>query len=162
MKFQSLFTRVGAPLLGVAVVAMAYRAYGWQGVAAAGAGLVMWLLLHFTRMMNVLKKAANMPVGFVGSAVMLNARLDQGMTLLHVVAMTKSLGTLVSVKGPQPEVFTWTDASDSVVTLTFAVGKLQSWKLVRPEPELEAEAEAEPRPAPKPGAPALPNGPANP
>ena len=148
MKMQALFWRAGAPLLGCAVVLLAYRAYGWQGVAAAAAGVVMWLLLHFTRMMNTLKKAANMPVGFVGSAVMLNARLDKGMTLLHVVAMTKSLGTLVSVKDQQPEVFTWTDASDSVVTLTFAVGKLQSWQLVRPEPE--------------PDAPALSSGPANP
>ena len=154
MNLKSLYARVGAPLLGVAVVAMAYRAYGWQGVAAAGAGVVMWLLLHFTRMMNVLKKAANMPVGFVGSAVMLNARLDKGMALLHVVAMTKSLGTLVSVKNQQPEVFTWTDASDSVVTLTFALGKLQSWQLVRPEPA------PEPTPAsvPQPDAPSVSSG----
>lgn len=135
MKMQSLVWRAGAPLLGCAVVLLAYRAYGWQGVAAAAAGLVMWLLLHFTRMMNTLKKAANRPLGFVASAVMLNARLDQGMTLLHVVAMTKSLGKLVSVKDQQPEVFEWKDASDSVVTLTFLVGKLQSWELVRPAQE---------------------------
>ena len=78
MKMQALVWRAGAPLLGCAVVLLAYRAYGWQGVAAAAAGLVMWLLLHFTRMMNTLKKAANRPLGFVASAVMLNARLDQG------------------------------------------------------------------------------------
>ena len=65
--------------------------------------------------------------------------------------MTKSLGRLVSAKDQQPEVFVWKDASDSVVTLTFLVGKLQSWELVRPAPE--------PDPDPLPGA---TTGPANP
>ena len=151
MIFRTVMYRVGAPLLGCVVIALAYRAYGWQGVAAAAAGVVMWALLHFTRMMNTLKKAVNMPVGFVTSAVMFNARLDKGMTLLQVVAMTKSLGRLVSGKDQQPEVFVWKDASDSVVTLTFLVGKLQSWELVRPAPE--------PDPDPLPGA---TTGPANP
>ena len=40
-------------------------------------GLVMWALLHFTRLVNVMKKAAKRPIGYVGSAVMLNARLAE-------------------------------------------------------------------------------------
>jgi hypothetical protein len=58
----------------------AYRAYGWPGIAIAVTGIVMWMLLHFTRMMKVLKRAGNRPIGFVDSAVMLNAKLRPGLT----------------------------------------------------------------------------------
>jgi hypothetical protein len=74
---------------GVVVVALAYRGYGWAGVAVATGGIVMWVLLNFTRMVTVLKRAADRPIGHVPSAVMLNAKLKPGMTLLHVVAMTR-------------------------------------------------------------------------
>ena len=131
MQFQKILVPVG----GVILVAAAYRAYGWGGVAISVAGLVMWLLLHFTRMMQVLKRAANRPIGYVGSAVMLNAKLRPGVTLLHVVAMTKALGELISVKDVQPELFRWTDGTQSFVTCEFAGGKLVKWELVRPEPD---------------------------
>ena len=87
------------PILGVVVVAIAYRAYGWPGVALAVGGIVMWMLLNLTRMMKVLQGAANRPVGYCDSAVMLNAKLRPGVNLLHVTAMTKSLGELVSLAG---------------------------------------------------------------
>ena len=131
MQFQKILVPVGSVIL----VAAAYRAYGWGGVAISVAGLVMWLLLHFTRMMQVLKRAANRPIGYVGSAVMLNAKLRPGVTLLHVVAMTKALGELISVKDVQPELFRWTDGTQSFVTCEFAGGKLVKWELVRPEPD---------------------------
>ena len=135
MNFQQILSRVGVPLLGVALVAMAYRAYGWAGVAVAATGLVMWALLHFNRLMQVLKRAANRPIGYVGSAVMLNAKLRPGVTLLHVVAMTKALGELKSEPDRQPELFRWTDGSQSHVTCEFLGGKLVKWELVRPEPD---------------------------
>ncbi len=131
MRFQKILVPVG----GVVLVAAAYRAYGWGGVAVAVGGLVMWLLLHFTRMMQVLKRAADRPVGYVGSAVMLNAKLRPGFTLLHVVAMTRALGDLISVKDQQPELFRWTDGTQSFVTCEFVGGKLVKWELVRPEPD---------------------------
>ena len=131
MQFQKILVPVG----GVILVAAAYRAYGWGGVAVAVGGLVMWLLLHFTRMMQVLKRAADRPVGYVGSAVMLNAKLRPGFTLLHVVAMTRALGELISVKDQQPELFRWTDGTQSFVTCEFVGGKLVKWELVRPEPD---------------------------
>lgn len=131
MRFQKILVPVG----GVVLVAAAYRAYGWGGVAVAVGGLVMWLLLHFTRMMQVLKRAADRPVGYVGSAVMLNAKLRPGFTLLHVVAMTRALGELISVKDQQPELFRWTDGTQSFVTCEFVGGKLVKWELVRPEPD---------------------------
>lgn len=126
------FQKILVPLGGVAVVVLAYRLFGWAGVAAAATGLVMWMLLHFTRMMQVLKRAANRPIGYVDSAVMLNAKLKPGMTLLHVVAMTRALGKLQTEKDAQPEVFRWTDGTESHVTCTFVGGKLAHHELFRP------------------------------
>ncbi len=133
------FQKILVPIAGVAVVLLAYRGFGWPGVAAAVGGLLMWVLLHFTRMMQVLKRAADQPIGYVASAVMLNAKLKPGLTLLHVVAMTRSLGALRSPKNEQPEIFVWTDTAGSSVTCTFAEGKLRHYELFRPaqpEPEL--------------------------
>lgn len=128
MHFQKGLIALGSLVLVVA----AYRVAGWAGVAAAFAVLVMWLLLHFTRLMQVLQRAANRPVGSVDSAVMLNAKLQSGVSLLHVVAMTRSLGELVSVKDCQPECYRWTDAAQSSVTCEFLDGKLRKWMLARP------------------------------
>ena len=127
------FQKIIVPIVGVAVVVLAYRFYGWAGVAAAATGLVMWLLLHFSRMMQVLKRATNRPIGYVDSAVMLNAKLKPGMTLMHVVAMTKSLGALQGEKDAQPEVFRWTDGTLSHISCTFVGGKLAHHELFRPE-----------------------------
>jgi hypothetical protein len=127
------FQKILIPVLAVVGMVAAYRFYGWTGVAAAVSGLVMWGLLHFTRMMQVLKRAANRPIGYMESAVMLNAKLKTGMTLLHVIAMTRSLGERLSNKLEQPEVFRWSDHSDSNVTCTFVSGKLAHYELSRPE-----------------------------
>ena len=70
----------------------------------------------------------------MGSAVMLNAAAP-GFTLLHVVAMTRALGELISVKDQQPELFRWTDGTQSFVTCEFVGSKLVKWELVRPEPD---------------------------
>ena len=126
------FQKILVPLGGVAAVVLAYRLYGWAGVAAVATALVMWTLLHFTRMMQVLRRAASRPIGYVASAVMLNAKLKPGMTLLHVIAMTRALGQLQSEKDAQPEVFRWTDGTQSHVTCTFVGGKLAQHALVRP------------------------------
>ncbi len=126
------FQKILVPVAVVAGVVLAYRSYGWAGVAAAATLLVFWVLLNFTRMMQVLKRAANRPIGYVDSAVMLNAKLKPAMTLLHVVAMTKSLGMQLSPKDEQPEIFSWTDGSASRVTCTFVGGKLSHHELFRP------------------------------
>jgi len=120
-------------LVGLALIVFAYQRFGWQGVAVVTGGIVMWALLHITRTMKVLESAANRPVGYVGSAVMLNAKLKPGATLLHVIAMTKALGALQSPKDTQPEIFRWTDGTQSHVTCEFADGKLVKWALFRPE-----------------------------
>ncbi len=142
MKLKQIIDRFGLPILGVLVISFAYRSYGWSGVAAAVGALVMWGLLHFTRMMQVLKRASGRPIGYVDSAVMLNAKLREGMTLLHVTAMTRSLGELKSVKAQQPELFRWADGSDSHVTCEFFGGKLVKWALQRPVQDAEDAARA--------------------
>ena len=126
------FQKIIVPVLGLIGVVLAYRFYGWAGVAAAATALAMWVLLHFTRMMTILKRAAGRPIGYVDSAVMLNAKLQPGMTLLHVVAMTRALGALQSAKDAQPEIFRWTDGGESQVTATFVGGKLVHHELFRP------------------------------
>ncbi len=131
MNFQKIFV----PIAIIVAIVLAYRSYGWAGVAGVASMLVFWVLLNFTRMMQVLKRASGRPIGYVDSAVMLNAKLKPGMTLLHVVAMTKSLGELKSVKDEQPEVFAWTDGSESRVTATFVSGKLSHHDLFRPQPQ---------------------------
>lgn len=128
MQFQKILVPIG----GVVLVVVAYRAYGWAGVAFAAGALVMWVLLHFNRVLTVLRRAANRPIGFVDSAVMLNAKLTPGVNLLHIMALTRSVGELLSVRDAQPEVYRWTDASDSSVTCELLHGKLVRWELKRP------------------------------
>ncbi|HEX7890900.1 MAG TPA: glycerate kinase [Ramlibacter sp.] len=134
------FQKIILPILGVIVVAAAYRGWGWPGVALAGGGIVMWMLLHFTRMMKVLQGASNRPVGYCDSAVMLNAKLRPGVNLLHVMAMTKAIGEQLSPKEIQPEVYRWTDGSGSTVTCDFLRGKLVKWELFRPQAPAEEAA----------------------
>ena len=119
---------------GLAVVAVAagWQAYGWQGVVMAASVIVFWLLLQFSRAMRAMKTAAASPKGHVGSAVMINAKLRIGMTLMQVIALTESLGDRVS---ETPETWAWVDDGDSRVTLVFDGATLQSWQLTRPEHE---------------------------
>ena len=128
MQFQKFLVPIG----GLVLLGFAYRGYGWPGVALVSGAIVMFLLMHFNRTMQVLKRAANKPIGYVASAVMLNAKLKKGVTLMHVMALTRSLGELRSPKDEQPELYRWTDGGLSYVDAVFLGGKLQSWELVRP------------------------------
>lgn len=128
-------------VFGLVAIVVAFLQYGWAGVAVVAGAILMWILLHFTRLMTILKRAADRPIGYVDSAVMLNAKLKTGVTLMHVIAMTRSLGALRSPKDEQPEFFRWTDSGDSHVTCEFREGKLVQWALVRPPPEAEAAAD---------------------
>lgn len=127
-NYQKFLVPIGA----VGLTAWAWQISGWMGVFMVFTGGVMWLLLYFTRLMKILKRANNRPIGFVDSAVMLNAKLKPGMSLMHMIAMTRALGQLETEKDTQPEVFSWRDGSQSVVRCTLVGGKLQSWTLDRP------------------------------
>jgi len=137
MNFRKIWVPVGLAVLLYA----AYTTYGWLGVAGVGGGIVMWLLLHFNRLMAVVRKASQQPIGYVARAVMLNAKLRPGVNMMHVVAMTRSLGKQLTPEGEQPEVFRWTDGSDSHVDCTFSNGRLVSWEMYRPSQD-EAPAPA--------------------
>lgn len=120
---------VGWGLAFVALVAGWYS-YGWQGVVLVVTAIVFWLLLQFSRALRVMKNAATAPKGQIGSAVMLNAKLKAGMTLMQVIGLTRSLGVRVA---ESPETWAWHDGGDSRVTLVFESGRLQRWQLTRPE-----------------------------
>ena len=126
--------KILVPIAIIGVASLAFRSYGWAGIAAVVTVLMFGILLHFSRMMQVLKRAANRPIGYVDSAVMLNAKLKPGATLLHVVAMTRALGLLKTIKGEQPEIFEWKDGGESTVICTFVSGKLSHHVLFRPQP----------------------------
>ncbi len=145
MLFQKI-PRFLVPLAALAALVVAYRHYGWPGIALVAGGLVMWQLLHFTRMLQILKRAANRPVGHVDSAVMLHSRLSAGLPLLHVVALTRALGQLESPKDTQPERFRWTDPSKASVLCVFQGGKLQSWEFSRPAEEISDPSPLAPAP----------------
>ena len=122
------------PLLGWALAAVfafaSWQAYGLAGLALAASAIVFWLLLQFNRAMRVMKNAAAAPVGSIPSAVMFNARLVRGMTMIQIVAKTKSLGR--KVPGSDDD-WVWADESGSRVTLHFERGRLVRWQLDRPE-----------------------------
>ena len=129
MNWRNILIPVGLLVL----LGAAYQNYKWMGVLAVAGGIVMWLMLHFTRLMTIMKRASERPVGYVGSAVMLNAKLKPNVPLVHVVAMTRSLGLRQSQELEQPEVFVWRDNSESTVTCEFVNGRLQKWTLYRPD-----------------------------
>ena len=138
MNFQRYLIPIGA----VGLTAWAWQSMGWMGVAMVFSGGVMWLLLYFTRLVQIMKRASKRPMGYVDSAVMLNAKLKTGLSLMHVIALTRALGQLETEKDAQPEVFVWRDGTESVVRCTFLHGKLQSWDLTRPEAESDSDVPA--------------------
>lgn len=130
--------------LAVIAVAAAWQAYGWQGVVMAVSVIVFWLLIQFSRALRVMKNAGEAPVGHIGSAVMLNAKLREGLTMMQVVTMTRSLGRKIDSQG---DTWAWADDGGSEVTLEFKGGKLAKWTLVRPDPEAAVPSAAPAGPA---------------
>jgi hypothetical protein len=76
-----------------------------------------------------MKNAGQAPVGHVGSAVMLHSKLSEGLTMMQVMTMTRSLGRKVDA---QADTWAWADDGGSEVTLEFKRDKLAKWTLVRP------------------------------
>ncbi len=124
--------------LAAVLLLVGWLQYGWPGLAFAATAVVFWLLLQFNKAVRVMRQAGSAPVGYVDSAVMLNARLKAGMNMMQVVIMTRSLGQKL---GDEPEQYRWTDAGGSHVTLELRRGKLSSWTLWRPQAEGEGGGE---------------------
>lgn len=138
------FQKIVLPVIGILLVALGWRLHGWGGVALVVGAIVMWVLMQYTRIIKVLQRAAQRPVGYCDNAVMLHSRLKKGVNLLRVVALAGSLGEQLSPKETQPEVFRWTDGAASSVTCEFAAGKLVKWELHRPEAAPEQGSEPTP------------------
>lgn len=130
MNWQRGLVIAGAVALGGG----AWRAGGWHGLALLGSGLVLWALLYYNRIVSVMKRAADRPIGYVGSAVMLNAKLKEGQNLLHVLALTRAVGERLSEPEANPEIYRWSDPGHSSVTAEFLHGRLVRWQLHRPDP----------------------------
>jgi hypothetical protein len=120
---------VGWVLAAVALMA-GWSAWRWQGVVLALTVIAFWLILQFNRALRIMRRAASAPVGHVDSAVMLNARLRRGMPLWQVVSLTRSLGRPLDGNGDR---FGWIDAGGSEVRLALRRGRLEDWRLVRPD-----------------------------
>ena len=138
MNLRNILVPIGLIVLMIA----AYQSASWPGVAAVAGGIIMWGLLHFTRLMSIMKKASDRPIGYVGSAVMLNVKLKPKVALVHVVAMTRSLGQRLSEEGQSPEIYRWTDGTNSSVTCEFVNGRLMKWELQRPQQTDDAAQDA--------------------
>ena len=124
------------PLLGWALaalaIAMGYVQWGWQGALLGITLVVFWLLLQFSRVMRVMRKAAQSPLGRVPNAVMLHAKLHPGMRLLDVLPLTRSLGRMLS---ENPETFEWADDAGDRVIVELQRGRLTQARLERaPDP----------------------------
>ena len=60
----------------------------------------------------------------------------------HVnITMTQSLGERLSPADTDPEIYRWTDGTQSHVTCEFANGRLQKWTLERPQAQESTAAE---------------------
>jgi len=122
------------PRIGWAVAALftlvAWREYGIHGLAFAASAVVFWLLLTLSRAMRVMRNAGEAPVGSVPNAVMLHAGLASGMTMLQVLAKTRSLGR--KVDGSVDD-WRWSDDAGASVVLHFERGRLRAWQLERPD-----------------------------
>lgn len=127
--------------LAALAVFVGWMQWGWQGVLMAVTVTVFWLLLQFNRAVRVMRQATGAPVGHVESAVMLHSRLRQGMRLMEIIPLTRSLGQRAddtAVADPALERFVWTDASGCSVSVELARGQVRSWTLQRPPSEGDA------------------------
>lgn len=123
--------------LAVVGIAAGYVGWGWRGVVLGITVVVFWLVLQFSRSLRVLQRAGRAPIGHVDNAVMLQSKLQQGMLLMQVLQITKSLGQKLS---ESPESWGWTDAGGDQLRLVFEGGKLQSWTLSRAADEARPAA----------------------
>ena len=116
-------------LLAALFVLAAWRAYDLAGLAFAASAIVFWLLLQFNRAIRVMKGAADSPRGHVPSAVMFNAGLARGLTMLQIVSKTRSLGDKIA---DSEDDWRWHDDGGAAVVLHLERGRLVRWRLERP------------------------------
>ncbi len=129
------------PIIGWALAAIAvflgWHSYGAAGIAMAVSAIVFWLLLQYSQTIRAMRRAADSPIGSVPSAVMLNARLRRGLTMLQLIVLTRSLGRKLDAADGATgasEQYEWSDSGGSAVLVRLERGRLASWELQRPAP----------------------------
>jgi len=124
MNIRSIVTL----LIAIGVMVAGWQYGGWGGLALAVTMMVTYALIQLSRMLRVLRGAANREKGRVASAEALASKLKQGMGLIQVIRLTGSIGDALTPEGQQPEAFRWTDAGGASVTCEFTDGRLVAWK----------------------------------
>lgn len=125
------------PALAAALAYAAWRSYSWPGLILALLMLSFWVLLHFTKLMRLLRTVADRPMGRVRDAGALAKRLKPGMPLVDVMRLTLSIGALRSAPDTDPEVRTWSDDTGQTAVCHFEQGRLVSFRVdtaLQPEP----------------------------
>ncbi len=118
--------------LALAALVVGYLTYGWPGLVLALTVIVFWMLLQFSRALRAMRAAAARPVGEVDNAVMLQARLRQGLRLVDVLKLTRSLGTPVATAADAvDETFAWQDLAGDRVEVDLRHGQVTAWRLKR-------------------------------
>jgi len=148
-QLPPLVRRLLFPALAAALAYAAWRSYGWPGLILALLMISFWLLLHFTKLMRLLRTVANRPMGRVRDAGALAKRLKPGMPLVDVMRLTLSIGLLRSPPETDPEVRAWSDETGRTAVCTFEQGRLVSFRLEAersPEPTGTAPDAADPAP----------------
>lgn len=117
----------------VALLMVGYYNRGWGGFMLVLGAIVFVVLLYITRVMRVLKAASTAPKGRISSAVMVNSRLKEGMTLLQVVQMTRSISEPQGDPNANEVCHRWTDPGGAWVDAIFVDGRLRQWQMGRAE-----------------------------
>lgn len=114
--------------LGLALAALLAGGafFGWKGIIFATTGIVFWLLLQMSRLIRLMQKAGAAPLGVVPNAVMLSAKLHEGMKLVELIQLTGSLG-----EKRAEDVYAWRDAGGDSVEVVLRRGRLAEWRLIR-------------------------------
>ena len=132
------------PTLVLALCYAAWRSYGWQGLVLAMLMSSFWVLLHFTKLMRLLRAAAARPKGAVADIPALQRHLRTGMPLHDVVRRTACLGERPA-DATADEVFDWHDEQGRVLRLHFQAGRLQRFeRLDGSRPDLAAPPPVQP------------------
>lgn len=112
------------PALALALCFAAWRSYGWQGLMLAALMISFWVLLHFTKLMRLLRAAAARPMGDVADVRRLQSRLSLGMPMHNVVRHAGCLGVRLPDGPDGSEHFAWEDPEGRALHLQFMGGRL--------------------------------------
>jgi len=114
------------PALVLALSYAGWKSYGWQGLLLALLMSSFWVLLHFTKLMRLLRAAANRPLGAVDDVRVLQGRLKLGMPMHEVVRQSACLGKReAGASDGTSEDFVWHDPQGRTLHLRFDHGRLR-------------------------------------